>query len=220
MSGAGSDPLTVRLGRLYTGAVHDVLRALGHDRCVLPMRLRPLDPSLKLAGPAWTMSGRVDRTLTRHDSLLSWVTVLSKAPSGHVVVCQPNNDWIALMGELSANALKLKGVLGYVVDGGTRDVDLTREIGFPVYCSFYTPTDIVARWMPDRFGEPVTIGDTTICTGDLLLADTDGIVVIPAAMAADVVAKTEAVAATENKVRTAILGGMDPQQAYLAYRKF
>jgi regulator of RNase E activity RraA len=74
--------------------------------------------------------------------------------------------------------------------------------------------------MPDRFGEPVTIGDVTIVTGDYLLADNDGIVVIPAAMAADVVAKTEAVATTENKVRTAILGGMDPQQAYLNYRKF
>jgi regulator of RNase E activity RraA len=60
----------------------------------------------------------------------------------------------------------------------------------------------------------------TITTGDVLLADTDGIVVIPAAMAADVVAKTEAVAVTENKVRDAILGGMDPQEAYLKYRKF
>ena len=74
--------------------------------------------------------------------------------------------------------------------------------------------------MPDRFGEPITIGDVTVTTGDVLLADTDGIVVIPAAMAADVVAKTEAVAVTENKVRDAILGGMDPQEAYLKYRKF
>jgi 4-hydroxy-4-methyl-2-oxoglutarate aldolase len=216
-----SDELVTRLGRLYTSAVHDVLRGLGHERCVLPPRIRAIDPAQgTLAGRVWTVSGYVDRTRSADDTLLAWTGLLSKAPGGHIVVCQPQNDWIALMGELSANALKLKGVRGYVVDGGARDLDLTRAIGFPVYCSFATPTDIVARWMPDRFGEPLTIGDVTIVTGDYLLADRDGIVVIPAAMAADVVAKTEAVATTENKVRTAILDGMDPQQAYLKYRKF
>ena len=214
------DDIVTRLRLIYTSAVHDVLRGLGHERCVLPPRIRPIEPGGKLCGRVWTVSGHVDRTKSADETLLAWTGVLSKAPSGHVVVCQPQNDWIALMGELSANALKLKGVLGYVVDGGTRDVDLTRAIGFPVYCTFYTPTDIVARWMPDRFGEPITIGDVTVTTGDVLLADTDGIVVIPAAMAADVVAKTEAVAVTENKVRDAILGGMDPQEAYLKYRKF
>ncbi len=214
------DDTIERLGRLYTSAVHDVLRGLGHERCVLPPSIRPIEPGTTLCGRAWTVSGHVDRTRSADETLLAWTGVLSKAPSGHVVVCQPNNDWIALMGELSANALKLKGVVGYVVDGGTRDVDLTRRIGFPVWCRFATPTDIVARWMPDRFGEPVTIGEVTVSTGDCLLGDADGIVVIPAAMAADVVARTEAVASTENRVRDAILGGMDPQEAYLKYRKF
>lgn len=215
-----SDDTIDRLGRLYTSAVHDVLRGLGHERCVLPPAIRPIEPGTTLCGRAWTVAGHVDRTRSADDTLLAWTGVLSKAPAGHVVVCQPNNDWIAMMGELSANALKLKGVRGYVVDGGTRDVELTRRIGFPVWCSFATPTDIVARWMPDRLGEPVTIGEVTVSTGDCLLADGDGIVVIPAAMAADVVARTEAVATTENRVRDAILGGMDPQQAYLKYRKF
>lgn len=216
-----SDDLVGRLAKLYTSAVHDVLRGLGHERCVLPPGIRAIDPAQPtLAGRAWTVSGHVDRTKSADDTLLAWTGLLSKAPAGHIVVCQPQNDWIALMGELSANALKMKGVLGYVVDGGARDIDLTRAIGFPVYCSFATPTDIVARWVPDRFAEPITIGEVTIATGDYLLADNDGIVVIPAAMAADVVAKTEAVATTENKVRDAILGGMDPQQAYLKYRKF
>jgi len=216
-----SDDLVTRLGRLYTSAVHDVLRGLGHERCVLPPDIRAIDPAQKtLAGRVWTVSGHVDRTKSADDTLLAWTGLLSKAPGDHIVMCQPQNDWIALMGELSANALKLKGVRGYVVDGGARDIDLTRAIGFPVYCSFATPTDIVGRWIPDRFGEPITIGEVTIVTGDWLLADNDGIVVIPAAMAADVVAKTEAVATTENKVRTAILGGMDPQAAYLRFRKF
>ncbi len=214
--------LTERLSQLYASAVHDVLRGMGHDAVVLPTDIRPLDPTLKLAGPVWTCSGFLDHTKTRHDTLLGWTTLLSKAPTGHVVVCQPNNHSVALMGELSAETLKNKGVLGYVVDGGCRDTDFILELGFPVFHSFFTPSDVVARWVPDldRFGQPVTLGDVTVCTGDYLIGDRDGAVVIPAALVEEVVTKTEAVAATENQVRDAIRGGMDPVQAYLNYGKF
>ena len=215
-----ADPLAARLGQLYASAVHDVLRAQGVERCVLPSNLRPLDPSGKLAGRAWTVSGHIDRTRSAHETLLAWTGLLSQAPAGTVVVCQPHNQEIALMGELSARALQLKGVHGYIVDGGCRDVDFILEMGFPVWCSFYTPSDIAARWLPERFGEPLTIGDVTVCTGDYLLADRDGVVVIPQAIAKDVVTRTEQVAQTENQVREAILGGMDPQQAYLKFGKF
>jgi regulator of RNase E activity RraA len=155
---------TERLARLYSGAVHDVMRGMGHDNCVLPTHLRPLDPALKVAGPVWTVSGRTDRTVTRHDSLLGWTTLLSKAPSGHVVVCQPHNLDVALMGELSAETLKNKGVLGYVVDGGCRDTDFILALGFPVFHTFFTPSDIVARWLPDHFELPVSIGPVTVRT--------------------------------------------------------
>lgn len=215
-----ADPLAARLKQLYASAVHDVLRTQGVERCVLPSSLCALDPSCKLAGKAWTVSGHIDRTRSAHDTLLAWTGLLSQAPAGTVVVCQPQNQEIALMGELSARALQMKGVLGYIVDGGCRDVDFILALGFPVWCGFYTPSDIAARWMPDRFGEPLTIGDATVCTGDYLLADRDGVVVIPQAMAEDVVERTEQVAQTENQVRDAILGGMDPQQAYLKFGKF
>jgi 4-hydroxy-4-methyl-2-oxoglutarate aldolase len=216
------DPLTDRLQRLYASAVHDVLREMGHDAVVLPHDVRPLDPTRKLAGPVWTCSGRIDRTKSRHDTLLGWTTLLSKAPPGHVVVCQPNNQAVALMGELSAETLQNKGVLGYVVDGGCRDTDFILALGFPVFHRFFTPSDVAGRWVPDtdRFGEPVTIGEVTISSGDYLIGDRDGVVVIPRAIAADVVARTEAVAQTENRVRDAIRGGMDPVQAYLAHGKF
>jgi len=74
--------------------------------------------------------------------------------------------------------------------------------------------------VPDRFGEPITIGDVTISSGDWMLADRDGVVIIPGAIVADVVEKTEAVLRTENTVRTAILSGMDPQEAYIKFGKF
>jgi regulator of RNase E activity RraA len=212
--------LAERLEACYAAAVHDVLRSMGHVNCVLPSAIRPLDPGTKLAGEIFTVSGHVDATRDAHDTLLQWTGLLSKAPTGKVLVCQPNTHAIALMGELSAETLHFRGVRGYVVDGGCRDTQFILELGFPVFCSFTTPKDIVGRWVPDRFGEPVTIGEVTISSGDWLLADRDGIVVIPGAIAEDVAAKTEAVLQTENKVRTAILSGMDPQQAYLKFGKF
>lgn len=212
--------LAERLETCYAAAVHDVLRAMGHGNCVLPSTIKPLDPGTKLAGEIYTVSGHVDVTRDPHDTLLQWTGLLSKAPSGKVLVCQPNTHAIALMGELSAETLHFRGVRGYVVDGGCRDTQFILELGFPVFCSFNTPKDIVGRWVPDRFGEPITIGDVTISSGDWLLADRDGTVIIPGAIASDVVTKTEEVLQTENKVRTAILSGMDPQEAYLKFGKF
>jgi len=212
--------LIERLQLCYSGAIHDVLRAMGHERCVLPSAIRPLDPAKKVAGPVWTVSGHIDRNQSAHDTLLGWTTLLSRAPSGHVVMCQPQNHEVALMGELSAETLLNKGVLGYVVDGGCRDTDFILELGFPVFHSFFTPSDIVGRWIPDRYAEPITIGEVTIQTGDYVLGDRDGVVVIPAGLAEEAVTRTEAVARTENQVRAAIRGGMDPVEAYLQYRKF
>jgi 4-hydroxy-4-methyl-2-oxoglutarate aldolase len=214
------DELTGRLARCYTGAVHDVLRMMGHENIVLPPAIKSIAPGMKLAGPAWTVAGHLDRSKTRHDTLLAWCTLLARAPAQHVIVCQPNNHEVALMGELSAHTLKARGVLGFVVDGGSRDTELVVEQGFPVFCAFLTPADIVARWVPDRFGEPVTIGAVTVATGDYVLGDRDGVVVIPAAVAGEVVARTEEVVATESDMRRALIEGMDPVAAYNKYGKF
>jgi regulator of RNase E activity RraA len=212
--------LTERLAQCYTGAVHDVLRMMGRDNIVLPSTIKAIAPGTKLAGPVWTVSGHVDRTKSRDETLLGWCTLLAKAPAGHVVVCQPNNHEIALMGELSAQTLQARGVLGYVVDGGSRDTDLVLAQGFPVFCAFLTPADIVERWIPDRYGEPITIGSVTIATGDYLLGDRDGVVIVPRAIAEEAVAKTEEVVATESDMRRALTGGMDPVAAYEKYGKF
>ena len=100
--------LTERPEQCYSSAVHDVLRMMGHQNIVLPPAIKAIAPGTRVAGPAWTVAGHIDRTKTRHETLLGWCTLLSKAPSGHVVVCQPNNHEIALMGELSAQTLAAK----------------------------------------------------------------------------------------------------------------
>ena len=212
--------LIERLGRCYTGAVHDVLRLMGHDNVVLPPDIKPVAPELRVAGPAWTVDGHLVATATRDETLRAWCMLLARAPTGHVIVCQPNNRELALMGELSAQTLRARGVLGFIVDGGSRDTELVIEQAFPVFCAFFTPADIVSRWLPDRFGEPVTIGTVTVSTGDWVLGDRDGVVVIPAVIAGDVVARTEEVVATETEMRRALVAGMDPVAAYDKFGKF
>jgi len=212
--------LTERLANCYTGAVHDVLRMMGHENIVLPADIKAIAPGTRLAGPVWTVSGHLDRTKTRHETLLAWCTLLAKAPAGHVIVCQPNNHEIALMGELSAQTLKARGVLGYVVDGGSRDTELVLEQGFPVFCSFLTPADVVERWVADSFGEPIKIGTVPIAAGDYLLGDRDGVVIIRRELVQEVVTRAEEVVATESEMRRALIAGMDPVEAYNTYGKF
>lgn len=200
--------------------VHDVLRAQGLGPGVLPPALRPIAPGSALIGPAFTVSGRPVHQHDAHETLLAWTAMLSRVPAGHVLVMQPNDSSVAHMGELSAEALKLRGVLGAVIDGGCRDVDRVKSIGLPVFCRYFTPLDVVGRWLPDRLGEPLTIGDCKIATGDIVVADTDGICLVPHAHAEQVAAAAQAAMQAENRVRTAILAGIDPETAYRRHGKF
>jgi 4-hydroxy-4-methyl-2-oxoglutarate aldolase len=135
-------------------------------------------------------------------------------------MCQPNNREVALMGELSAETLQGKGVRGFIVDGGCRDTSFILKSKFPVFHSFFTPKDVVGRWIPTNFESVIRIGDVKIYPSDFVLADLDGIVIIPRDAANEIMAATEAVSSTENKVRQAILGGMDPTEAYKIFGKF
>ena len=156
--------LSDRLEKCYSGAVYDVLRSMGYPNQTLPNNIRPLDEEKKLAGQVYTVSGRYDSTLDPHETLLNWTGLLSKAPRGSVVICQPNDDTLSHMGELSSETLQLRGIRGYIVDGGCRDSAFIKRIGFKVFCKYYTPVDIVGRWVADEYGEPIQIGKVTIRT--------------------------------------------------------
>ncbi len=86
----------------YSGAVYDAMRELGLEDGILPNDIQPVDPGLPVVGKVWTCSGGMVEGSTQDESLLSWTGMLSAAPSGSVVVCQPNDSTIAHMGELSA----------------------------------------------------------------------------------------------------------------------
>jgi regulator of RNase E activity RraA len=124
------------------------------------------------------------------------------------------------MGELSAETLHRKRVLGCVVDGGLRDANFILRLGFPVWHAFHTPRDVVGHWLPTATDVPIHIDDVLIRPGDWLHGDRDGMVRIPAERVAKVAEKAVAAMNTESLVRRAILDGVDPQEAYLRHQKF
>ena len=124
------------------------------------------------------------------------------------------------MGELSAETLQNKGVRGCIIDGGCRDLEFILNIDFPVWCNFYTPRDVVSYWSPTKLEQTVTIGNTKINNNDYVMADIDGVVIIPKDKAEEILIKSEKLISTESEIRKAIREGMDPQKAYLKYGKF
>ncbi|MEP6149095.1 MAG: RraA family protein, partial [Nisaea sp.] len=161
--------ITERLEKCYTGVVHDVMRGMGLRDFTLPPELRPIMPEKPMAGPAFTILGKVDPTADAHETLLAWTGLLSKAPAGSVWVSQPNDRVVAHMGELSAETLKDKGVRGCVADGFVRDVNFLLEIGFQSWSRGFTPRDIVGWWLPAATDVDIRIGDGVIEPGDYML---------------------------------------------------
>jgi len=209
-----------QMATCYTSVVHDVLRAMGRRNFTLPPRLRPLNPEGVLTGPAFTIEGRIDETADPHQTLLAWTGLLSKAKAGHVWVSQPHNHRVAQMGELSAETLHRKGVLGCVTDGGLRDTNFILRLGFPCWGVFHTPRDVVGCWLPTATEVPILIDDVQVRPGDWLHGDRDGMVCIPFEIVDEVATSSVEAMNTESLVRRAILDGMDPQQAYLKHGKF
>jgi regulator of RNase E activity RraA len=212
-----------RLAACYTGVVHDIMRAMGYSDFTLPHDLRPILPDQPMAGPAFTIEGRTDRTADAHKTLLEWTGLLSKAQTkrDHIWVCRPNTQNIALMGELSAETLMRYGFKGCIIDGLVRDTKFLIDMKFQTLCRGFTPRDIASEpWLPRATDAEILIGDVWIAPGDYLLADMDGCVRVPKAIVEEVIAKSETAVGTENTIRKVIGEGMDPQAAYLKHGKF
>jgi regulator of RNase E activity RraA len=209
-----------RLEAAYSGIVFDVMRSMGRSDCILPRTIRPLLPAKRIAGRIFTVNGRSAPEASERETLLAWCRMLSAVPPDYVVICQPNNDEVSHMGELSSETLQFKKVRGYIVDGGCRDSGFIESIGFPVWCRYYTPVDVVSRWIPTEFNGSISIGNVSIRGGDYAFADRDGIAIIPGEMAHAVTDKVEEMIQRESLVRKAILEGVDPVEAYIKFGKF
>ena len=212
--------LARRFGALYTAALADVLDGLGLLHQTLPPELAPLAPGMRLAGPAFPIAGEPASGLDYDASIRRILEALGAVPEHHVAVYATGDRASAHFGELSAAALEARGCAGVVVDGGCRDVDFILGQRFPVFTRFTTPQDSVPRWQILRWGEAVAIGEVRIEPGDYVVADADGIVVVPAHLRDEVLHRAEAVAGTESEIRAAVREGMAPLEAYERYGKF
>jgi regulator of RNase E activity RraA len=212
-----------RYPSLYAAAVADILDARGFHRQTLPASIRPLESSLRVIGPAFTVRGRPAEATSAdaYDRAIRKVlTMLGEVPAGHVAVYACAQDVSAHLGELSATSLKARGVAGCVLDGGCRDVRRIRQERFPVFCRFVTPEDSTWRWELEQTQVPIEIGGVKVAPGDWIVGDDDGVVVVPAAIAADVLAEAEEKAARESEIRAAVREGMLPLEAYERYGTF
>jgi 4-hydroxy-4-methyl-2-oxoglutarate aldolase len=148
-----------------------ILADVNGRRGALHGRIAALRPRMKLAGPALTVEVRPGDNLMIH-------AAMALARPGDVLVIDGKGDQTAaLMGTIMMTACKQLGVAGVVIDGAVRDSLEIDEMDFPVF-SVGTNPNGPTKNVPGRIGHPVTCGGVTVRSGDLVLADADGVVVI------------------------------------------
>ncbi len=210
-----------RLAAIYTAAVTDVLDRRGLLRQTLSPDLAPLRPGMRTAGPAYPVEGRPHPGHDYDRSIRLILEMLGSVPAGHVAVYQTGDRESAQLGELSVTSLKARGCAGAVIDGGCRDVDAIVAADFPVFARHTTPQDSVPRWELVGHGDrTVEVGGIPVSLGDWVVADADGIVVVPAGVLHEVLAEAEAKASVENEIRDAVRQGMLPLDAYERFGTF
>jgi 4-hydroxy-4-methyl-2-oxoglutarate aldolase len=135
---------------------------------------------MRLAGPAYPIEGRPDPAPEYDTAIRKVPEMLGQVPPGHVAVYQTNDRSSAHLGELSVTSLKARACAGAVIDGGCRDVDLILREDYPVFTRYTTPQDCTYRWELVAHGDvTVTVGEVGVAPGDYVVADADGIVVVP-----------------------------------------
>lgn len=161
--------------------------------------ITPLTPGLKAVGKALTVK-------TFPGDWAKPVEAIDMATSENVIVIDAGGGAVAVWGELSTWSCIEKGVRGVVIDGAIRDVEVIRELKFPAFARFVTPT----AGEPKGFGEinvEITCGGVSVRTGDWVVADDNGVVVIPKDSAVEVGNRAMDVLEKENRVREEIKRG-------------
>jgi regulator of RNase E activity RraA len=134
---------------------------------------------------------------------------------GDVIIAAAKGSYASgIWGELLSNAARNAGCVGVVVDGGVRDVAKMSEMGFPCFARHLCPYDSQHRQRVVEYGCSVQIGETTFSNGDLILADGDGIVVVPQNVEKQVIDLAIQKMRDESHARSAILDGMRAAEAY------
>ncbi|MBK1783681.1 NAD(P)-binding domain-containing protein [Prauserella cavernicola] len=189
------DSLLDGYAQVPTAAIGDSRDRLG----VVHPRVRTMWPDAHLAGRALTVLCRPGDNKGIHRALAS-------ARPGDVLVVDGGGDASrALIGELIAHRAINRGVRGMIIDGAVRDVGALREAGFPVWAVGTSPAGPYKSG-PYRLGTDVSVGGVVVHPGDLVVADADGVIVVPLAEAERTLARTRAVLDDEASRYRTILG--------------
>lgn len=182
--------------------IHESMGPQGRAGLMSP-RMRPLTLDQKIAGPAVTAFCAAGDNLMMHRALN-----LAQAGDVLVVVCQSELSG-AQWGDLATLYAQKKGLAGVVVHGCVRDTDMVRKLGFPVWATHIHPMH------PDKKGHgfvntPVVCDGVNVCPGDLVVADGDGVQVVPRHDAAQIIEIALARMRREDEVGAAVTGGAVP----------
>lgn len=161
---------SINLEELAEAGVATVYEAAGQTGLV-DVPLIQILPGSRAAGPARTVQ------CAPHDNLMVHAAVGEVQPGEILVLTMPVAEPVSLMGGLLAVQARSRGAAGVLIDAGVRDVDEIRDLGLPVWARFVTAR-AASKHNPGRLGVPVTVGGVTIETGDIVVLDGDGAVVV------------------------------------------
>lgn len=189
-----SSALINRLAALPAANIGDAMERLG----VADSAIQAIWPGAKLAGPAFTVWVAAGDNRGIHDSLVA-------ARPGDVVVVSGGGDTSrALLGELIGERAISAGLAGFALDGAARDAEVLGEIGLPVFARATTPAGPYKNG-PSRIAVPIAFGGVPVLPGDIIIGDSDGVVVVPRDRAEEIAAAAEAVFADEAERRARII---------------
>jgi len=204
-----------RLAKLYTPVVADVLDKLGFRAQCMHARIRPLWPEAKAAGYALTVQTVPAREVSPAHPYAGELAAVDSLQAGDVLVVS-ESAW-SFWGELLSTAANYRGCRGVILDGPTRDSCAIRKTGFPIFHAGFHPADSLGRLDVTAHNVPIECGGVLVNLGDLILADHDGVVVVPHAAAEETLRLAEEKVCGENLVRKALAGGMSTTEAFKKY---
>ena len=231
MDEAKTHDMCARYRRLNSAGVNYVLDEMGHPHQCLSLRIRPLQPDWVVAGPAftikWTAETRHPVELAQQKEGPNLFSIVDQFHPGCVLVMETGKSMnVGHWGELTGLMSEVRGCHGAVIDGGVRDSRHLRERGtYPVFARYTSPIESVHRANIIDIECPLLMtGSLTegllVRPGDFIFGDSDGVLVIPAEIAEEVLIKSETVSKTEDLIRGEIGAGVHPLEVWQKYGRF
>lgn len=193
--------------KLFTGVLCDVLDELGYRNQAMSEGIRPLDPGFVFAGRAKTILAVDIYHIPDEPYGLEIAAMDSILPEEIVVVGTGNSRRSGFWGELLSTAAKTRGARGAVMDGLVRDVRPIVDMGFPVFAAGIKPVDSKGRGLVIAYDCPIQCGGVAVNPGDVVMADYDGVVVIPKDVVAEVIKVALEKVEKEGKTRDELAQG-------------